>query len=257
MKFFKAQATGNDFIIVDDKQWQPTEAVVNRLCDRHFGIGSDGLVHLRATSTPHMYEWTFYNPDGKEAEMCGNAARATTWFLFSQKQLSEVVVKTQRGQFVGKTLKKEFVEIETTMPAQAIQKYENMFQGRFKDGYLTNTGVPHFVIPVASIEAIKGRAQELAPFIFDPAFGPRGSNLTFFAIRGEDSLDSVTLERGVNDFTLSCGTGVLAAAQVYLYLENRKNLVQVTTPGGQLAVEMMELTAKLSGEAKLVFEGSI
>lgn len=257
MKFFKAQATGNDFIIVDEKQWQPSEAIVSRLCDRHFGIGSDGLVHLRTTSTPKHFEWTFYNPDGNEAEMCGNAARATTWFLFLQKQLSEVVVKTQRGQFVGKTLREEFVEIETTVPAQAIQKFDNMFQGRFKDGYLTNTGVPHFVIPVANIEAVMGRAQELAPFIFDPAFGSRGSNLTFFAIQGEDSLDSVTLERGVNDFTLSCGTGVLAAAQVYLNLKSRKNVVQVKTPGGQLAVEMMESTAKLSGEAKLVFEGSI
>jgi diaminopimelate epimerase len=257
MKFFKAQATGNDFIIVDDKQWQASEAVVSRLCDRHFGIGSDGLVHLRSTSNPQQFEWTFYNPDGKEAEMCGNAARATTWFLFLQKQLSEVVVKTLRGQFVGKTLRDEFVEIETTMPAEAIQKFDNMFQGRFKEGYLTNTGVPHFVIPVANIEAMMGRAQELAPFIFDPAFGTRGSNLTFFAIQGDNALDSVTLERGVNDFTLSCGTGVLAAAQVYLYLKNRKNVVQVKTPGGQLAVEMMGLTAKLSGEAKLVFEGSI
>ncbi len=265
MKFFKAQATGNDFIIVDENQWQPSKAIVSRLCDRHFGIGSDGLVHLRSTSIPQQFEWTFYNPDGNEAEMCGNAARATTWFLFLQKQLSEVVVKTQRGQFVGKTLRNEFVEIETTMPAEAIQKFDNMFQGRFKEGYLTNTGVPHFVIPVANIEAVMGRAQELSPFIFDPAFGPRGSNLTFFAIQGDDTLDSVTLERGVNDFTLSCGTGVLAAAQVYLYLKNRKNLVQVTTPGGQLAVEMMgdeakssgQLTAKLSGEARLVFEGSI
>ncbi len=265
MKFFKAQATGNDFIIVDDKQWQPDEAVVNRLCDRHFGIGSDGLVHLRSTPTSQQFEWTFYNPDGKEAEMCGNAARATTWFLFLQKQLSEVVVKTQRGQFVGKTLRDEFVEIETTMPADPIQRYDNMFQGRFKEGYLTNTGVPHFVIPVASIAAVMGRAQELAPFIFDSAFGSRGSNLTFFAVQSEDTLDAVTLERGVNDFTLSCGTGVLAAAQVYLHLKNRKSVVQVKTPGGQLAVQMMnsgvkspgQLTAKLSGEAKLVFEGSI
>jgi diaminopimelate epimerase len=257
MKFFKVQATGNDFIIVDEKRWQPTEAIVNQLCDRHFGIGSDGLVHLRATSISNQFEWTFYNPDGKEAEMCGNAARATTWFLYLQKQLSVVVVKTQRGEFVGKTLRKEFVEIETTIPAQAIQKYENMFQGRFKEGFFTDTGVPHFVIPVANIEMVMGRAQELSPFIFDPAFGPRGSNLTFFAIQETGALDSVTLERGVNDFTLSCGTGVLAAAQVYLYLKNRKNVVHVKTPGGQLMVEMMELTAKLSGDAKLVFEGSI
>ncbi len=258
MKFFKAQATGNDFIIINDEQWQPTAEIVRELCDRHFGVGSDGLVHLRPSTEGHRFEWTFYNPDGREAEMCGNAARATTWFLFSQNKLSEVVVKTQHAEFVGRTLRKEFVEIEIELPAGTIEKKENMFQGKFEKGYLTNTGVPHFVIPVPSLENIFGRAQELAPFIFDTAFGPRGSNLTFYAELAEGSLHSVTLERGVNDFTLSCGTGVLAAAQVYLNLKNQKNLVQVQTPGGKLAVEILATAkAKLSGETKLVFEGSI
>jgi diaminopimelate epimerase len=258
MKFFKAQATGNDFIIVNEATWQPTESLVSALCHRHFGIGSDGLVHLRQGGANNLFEWTFYNPDGREAEMCGNAARATTWFLHSHKQQSEVVVKTQRGQFVGRTLHKEFVEIETTMPAEKIQKKENMFQGQFREGYLTNTGVPHFVVQVQKLEDVLGRAQELAPYIYDPAFGPRGSNLTFFAPTGENELLAVTLERGVNDFTLSCGTGVLAAAKVYLHLKNTQNRVQVKAPGGHLAVEIIaDDRAKLSGEAKLVFEGSI
>jgi diaminopimelate epimerase len=168
------------------------------------------------------------------------------------------VVKTQRGQFIGKTLRHEFVEIETTIPAGTIEKKENMFQGKFKEGYFTNTGVPHFVIPVNKIADVLERAQELAPFIFDPAFGFCGFNLTFFASQGENLLDSVTLERGVNDFTLSCGTGVLAAGQVYMYLKKKNTQVQVKTPGGALAVEFVaDGKAKLSGEAKLVFEGSI
>jgi diaminopimelate epimerase len=257
MKFFKAQATGNDFIIVNEPQWQPTESLVRGLCNRHFGIGSDGLVFLRPGSTANEFVWTFFNPDGREAEMCGNAARATTWFLYVSKQLSEVLVKTQRGHFRGRTLKKEFVEIETTLPVGQVQKKENVFGGKFKEGYLTDTGVPHFVIPVEKLSDVQNSAQELAPFINDPMFGPRGSNLTFFAAKADSQLDSVTLERGVNDFTLSCGTGVLAAAQVYLYLKNKNTPVQVTTPGGHLAVEIVSADrAKLSGEAKLVFEGS-
>lgn len=258
MKFFKAQATGNDFVIVSEDQWKPTQQQVQKICDRHFGVGSDGLVHLRQGPSQNHFEWTFYNPDGREAEMCGNAARATTWYLFTQKQLKEVFVKTQRGQFVGRTLRPEYVEIETTMPAVKIEKKTNVFGGRFKEGHLTNTGVPHFVIPVLKLEDILERAQELAPFIYDSEFGERGSNLTFFSTTGDLDLRAVTLERGVNDFTLSCGTGVLAAAQVYLYLNNKKGRVQVQTPGGALAVEMMKSGgAQLSGEAKLVFEGSI
>ncbi len=256
MQFYKLQATGNDFIFIKDSQFSPSRELIQKMCDRHRGIGSDGLVFLKPKSN-NEYDWVFFNPDGGEAEMCGNAARAATWFLFQQNSLNEVFVNTRVGQFRGQVLGTEKVVIETDIPATQIRTIKNIFSNRFAQGTLTNTGVPHCVIEVKSLATVMSRAQELSEFIFDPEFGAKGANLTFYCLVSESALEAVTLERGVNDFTLSCGTGVIAAAQIYAQKNNKSGEISVKTPGGELKVEFLNpQRARLSGAAQFVFEGS-
>lgn len=256
MQFFKLQATGNDFIFINALSTIPTREHIAKMCDRHFGIGSDGLVMLSQKSN-NEFDWIFFNPDGGEAEMCGNAARAATWFLYQTQALSEVFVNTRVGTFRGQVLGPNCVMIETTLPASTIRTIHHPFSGRFDLGMLTNTGVPHCVIEVAKLSDVKSLARELSPFIFDLEFGAQGSNLTFYSVQSERSLEVVTLERGVNDFTLSCGTGVIAAAQVYSNQLKTSGEVTVQTPGGELKVEFLNpQRARLSGSVQFVFEGS-
>jgi diaminopimelate epimerase len=258
MQFFKLQATGNDFIFFLDLAAQLQPAQIAQLCDRHLGIGADGLIVLKEKKSTADYEWTFFNPDGHEAEMCGNAARCAMRLLELKKNLKRSKVFTRAGFFNGVVLDDKKVSIETTIPARQITKKEFIFEQRFAQGYLTNTGVPHLVIPLQSLNEVQGRAQELAPFIHDNICGDRGANLTFYSPQSKQELNAVTLERGVNDFTLSCGTGVIAAAQVHSYLQKTPEAVRVQTPGGALSVEFTsENTAKLLGDALFVFEGSI
>ncbi|MBY0384049.1 diaminopimelate epimerase [bacterium] len=258
MQFFKLQATGNDFIFLLEPTANLSSERISHLCDRHRGIGSDGLIVLKEKTGSPEYEWSFYNPDGNEAEMCGNAARCATRLLEKKKGLKTIKVHTRAGFFNGKIVDHKDVTVETTIPQQQIHKSEKIFEQRFSVGYLTNTGVPHMVIPVESLDRLRGREKELSAFIFDSLFGSRGANLTFFSTESVQQLKAVTLERGVNDFTLSCGTGVIAAAQVHRYLQKTTGPIGVQTPGGHLIVDFpQEKIATLTGAAEMVFEGSI
>ena len=258
MQFFKLQATGNDFIFLLEPSEELSAEKIIRLCDRHRGIGSDGLIVLKEKKGSSEYQWTFYNPDGKEAEMCGNAARCAVRLLEKKKGLQTIKVYTRAGFFSGKIVNHTDVSIETTIPQEQIKKSEKIFEQRFPVGYFTNTGVPHMVIPLDSLEGLQVREKELSVFIFDSLFDSRGANLTFFSVDSILQLKAVTLERGVNDFTLSCGTGVIAAAQVYLYLQKIKGPVRVQAPGGPLVVDFPQAkSATLMGAAEMVFEGSV
>lgn len=257
MQFFKLQATGNDFVFVVDPSKSLAASEIRQMCERHYGVGSDGLVVLQSTSSPTEYRWTFYNPDGGEAEMCGNAARAATALVYRLHQQKEVRVETKLGFFRGRVESPQMTTIEMALPSATIRKISPLFMEKFSVGYLTNTGVPHCVIPVSGLEPIKKQAQELSPFIFDAEFGAKGANLTFYSVSSENLLQVVTLERGVNDFTLSCGTGVIAAAQVYSHLENKNAQISIQTPGGSLWVDFSSpQKASLKGAAQFVYEGS-
>ncbi len=258
MRFYKLQATGNDFIFFLKENVTFSREQRERLCHRQYGIGADGLVVLQETG-PAQYTWQFYNADGAEAEMCGNAARAAIYLLSKVEKQNTARVKTMKGFFQGKALAGENVEIRFALPEAPLQKVTHLFSSRFTEGYITNTGVPHCVIPVKDLSTVLSRSAELKEFIYDKHFGTAGANLTFYAVTGEKTLAAATLERGVNDFTLSCGTGVIAAVQVYQYLNPQvQGAITVKAPGGELTVDLSHKPeAVLRGEAQIVFEGSL
>jgi diaminopimelate epimerase len=257
--FYKLQATGNDFIffLASEMKEHLTSEKIVALCARQTGVGADGVAVLHEVGGAWTHKWDFYNSDGGEAEMCGNAARCAT-LLLEQRGAKHVAVQTRVGGFKGGRAADGEIEVIFDIPAGETKELTNVF-GQFPRAYLTNTGVPHCVIPVEKPWDLRPRAKELAPFIFDKLFLPNGSNLTFVNWGGRDAFETVTLERGVNDFTLSCGTGVIAAAKVFADLNEQGGWRKMKAPGGTLSVFYLPGTRQvhLKGPASLVFKGEL
>jgi diaminopimelate epimerase len=274
--FVKIQGAGNDFIFIDLRKTVfgsfsslSRAEFVAKICDRHFGVGADGLVFVEAVASPQTgalashqadLQWDFYNTDGSFAEMCGNAARCMgLWaalyanlprFKFATRAgvvRADVLLPIESGlENPRVTVDLDFVKIEW----QDIH-YKN--QGEDKAAVLVNTGVPHAVVEVPSLDNLSLFKEDIAALRFHPQAGERGANVTFLQ-RGSE-LRTVTFERGVEDFTLACGTGVLAAAAVALRGTHQAK-AELRTPGGVLQV-VLGLTsgATLVGDASVVFVG--
>jgi diaminopimelate epimerase len=270
MELAKYVATGNDFVFIREQAAVLAEAkfkisraeLAKRLCDRHFGVGADGLVIVRGAEgaesdhQQRQWSWDFYNSDGSTAEMCGNASRCMARWLLNNYGL-------QNGRFLAAPGPVAYVNepervvvrldyIDTTMRAVAV-----IAAGRKCSAQLLNTGVPHAVLIVDSLEPYSAHAAIVQVLRHLPEAGANGANVTLLEppIAGE-TWKTVTFERGVEGFTLSCGTGVLAAAAVGLSLTGGTE-AWLRTPGGELSVEFSSAGrgARLMGEAHLVFEG--
>jgi diaminopimelate epimerase len=260
-RFFKMQGCGNDFLITDGihgeaPEFKPSEVAF--LCDRHFGIGADGLVVLKKSEHADV-AWSFYNSDGSVAEMCGNAARCVVRYV-SEKYLpgETVSLETMVGVVKGRLLSKEEVEI-SLLPQKDFEFHHeehvlDLGTGVFQV-YSTNTGVPHAVLEVKSlsgypIEEVGAKIQS------HPIFQPKGTNVTFFERFGGKRIFATTYERGVNAETLACGTGAAAAALVFCELYLETPAIHVGVPGGELQVDFSPVSRVLllRGKAEYVYD---
>lgn len=256
--FKKYHGTGNDFIVIDNRilMWEPTRGQVSFLCDRHFGIGADGLM-LLTWLADYDFGMVYYNSDGAESTMCGNGGRCMTAFakslnLVNEKAIfravdgvHEAILLSQNGQEASIRLKMKDTEIGQ-------DEHDDIF---------IDTGSPHFVRfvdDVLQIDVCK-TGRELR---YDSRFGRAGTNVDFVQVTGQ-GLHVRTYERGVENETLSCGTGVTAAALAFNYkTQGISAPVMITTQGGDLKV-CFERRGRvftdiwLEGPARLVFEGSI
>lgn len=254
--FFKYQGTGNDFIILDNRNSQYnhiSEKQVSHLCDRKFGIGADGLM-LFNKKAGYDFEMKYYNADGRESSMCGNGGRCIVRFAIEQG----VHQFTYRFWAIDGEH-----EAEIDNHNQVRLKMSDVRQVEDHDTYMIlNTGSPHFVKfanDVMNIDVVEtGRdIRNSKPF------EKEGINVNFVENTGEDSILVRTYERGVEDETLSCGTGVTAAALVSAHNNRGFNRVEVTTPGGNLSVEFTKISDSifeniwLCGPAEFVFKGEI
>jgi diaminopimelate epimerase len=260
--FHKMHGCGNDFLIIDylgahAPEFFPSEVAF--LCDRHFGLGADGLVVLYEASGAHA-GWHFYNSDGSPAEMCGNAARCVIRYLADRHYPEEVPISlsTEIGIIRGKRLETENL-IEITLSPQPVKNFqyeqklvvagENSFDVNF-----INTGVPHAVIEVKDLSTypILDVGKRL---LKHPAFGEAGTNVTFFQRVVGQKIRATTFERGVEHETFACGTGVAAAAIVYSETFLQPFPIQVETPGGTLEVDVSPVSNMLllRGPAEYVY----
>lgn len=254
--FFKYQGTGNDFVILenrDNKYDGLTPSQVKRICDRRFGVGSDGLMLLN--KHPELdFEMKYFNADGNESSMCGNGGRCLVQFAKDQGMFKS----TYRFMAVDGTH-----EADIDMQNKVRLKMKDVDKVDYHNSYaILNTGSPHFVKfaeDVANIDV----AETGHDIRYSKTFAAEGINVNFVETTNEDSIFVRTYERGVEDETLSCGTGVTASALMNAHNEKGFNRVEVRTPGGHLSVEFNKIDDEhfdniwLCGPAEFVYKGEI
>lgn len=269
LKFKKMQGAGNDFVVIDNREYQlrlkELIELAPRICARRFGVGSDGLLVLNSPLIDGLdYTMIYRNSDGSDAGMCGNGARCLALFAFQSGFGREQKFNVHDNIYRAKIRSKSDVEI--TFPVKSkIEPITLENQLLFK----VNTGTEHVVKELSKKEDLedeKALRDEGRYFRLHEYFQPLGTNVNFFYGSGENELMLQTYERGVEDLTLACGTGAIASALVWHYLkrdgqESRKEY-SVITRGGNLSVEFSfnpesgsYSMIKLKGKAYTVFDG--
>ncbi|MFZ4401426.1 MAG: diaminopimelate epimerase [Bacteroidales bacterium] len=256
LNFSKYHGAGNDFILIDNRKDKITLncSEVAFLCNRHLGIGADGLMLLNS-SEQHDFEMQYFNSDGNESSMCGNGGRCITAFASKLGIIDKHTLFTAIDGLHTAKITKDNGSIKTIRlqlsDVKKIQAFDNYF--------LLNTGSPHYVQFVDDVKAIDV-ATEGSKIRYDHRFAPEGLNVNFVEIK-ENFIFVRTYERGVEAETLSCGTGVTASALAYAFDKNIEKL-SIHTLGGKLTVSFEKHNAAfknvfLEGEASFVFEGKI
>ncbi len=261
IKFTKACASGNDFIIIDNRSGimdgiNIKNFVIN-VCRRKFSVGADGLI-LIEPSYRADFKWRFFNSDGSEAEMCGNGGRSVIKYAYLNGIAKErVCFETKVGLIEGEIDKeRDTVKIRLTKPWGAKYDYPIRIDGRKYMISSVNTGVPHVVIFLNDIESLDiislGRKIRFHEF-----FKPAGTNVNFVRIVGRSTIHVRTYERGVEDETLSCGTGAVASAFIGYKKGFLSSPVEVNTKGGEILRVYMDKddSVYLEGKAAIIYEG--
>ena len=256
---------GNDFVLIDNRAQSISlsrDQIVH-LCDRHRGVGADGLILLvPCASRKADWAWQFYNNDGSTGEMCGNGARCFARFVQKRTGLShDFTFETEAGILMAR-FHGHSITVSLTKPENLRLNDQVILSGGPQAIHSLNTGVPHAVIFVP--DADKAMVQQLGPEIRrHPDFGAKGTNVNFVQVLGPNHVRVRTFERGVEGETLACGTGVTASALIASRVHKFSSPVKVQVQGGdQLEVSFKENNGdfsdvQLSGPAEFVFEGRI
>ncbi|AGK60196.1 diaminopimelate epimerase [Archaeoglobus sulfaticallidus PM70-1] len=270
IKFVKLHGNGNDFVLVDEfsgtiipEDRKPE--FVRAVCHRRFGVGADGALFVQRSEKADV-RFRYFNSDGSEAEMCGNGIRCFTRYLVDEGYANDIVkVETLAGVLELEVSNGEKFLVKVNMGRVRkraedvpVNTEKEFFWGErigSMEVYAVNSGVPHAVIFVDEIDhmdiippARKIRYHELFP---------HGINVNFVSVAGENELRIRTYERGVEDETLSCGTGSVASAFVAKELGYVSDPVRVITKGGELIIEFDGDIAYMSGSANRVFDGEL
>lgn len=252
--FYKYQGTGNDFVLIDNRSlFFPNENIelIRKLCDRKFGVGADGLMLLENIEQ-YDFKMVYYNADGNESTMCGNGGRCIAAFA---KQLG--IVK-DKGKFMAIDGVHDFTIDKDNVHLRMIDVAEIKMD---KNDYVLFTGSPHYVSFRTALSQIN-ILEEAQKVRYNDTFKEKGINVNFVEIK-EDNVSMRTYERGVEDETLSCGTGTVAVALCVAHIRNQSaGQINIKTPGGILSVAFMKYENKytdiwLIGAANFVFSGTI
>lgn len=254
LHFYKYQGTGNDFVIIDNRSKffdLSNTALIAKLCDRRFGIGADGFMLLE-NEQGYDFKMVYYNADGNESSMCGNGGRCLVAFAHKMNVFAESTTFLAVDGLHEASIKDGIVNLK--MIDVTTVENNNTFSW-------LNTGSPHYVSQVNDIQNFpvfnEGKAIR-----YNERFKAEGTNVNFVEKIGENEIFVRTYERGVEDETYSCGTGVTAAALV----SSNNGLISpiaIKTLGGNLSVAFKSdnkggfTDVYLCGPAELVFEGDI
>lgn len=266
LPFAKLQGSGNDFIVVDNRAnlIKDGRSLAMILCPRKTGIGADGLLLLEESQGAD-FKMRIFNPDGSEAEMCGNGARCLAQFAYlkgivGRRCRFETLAGIISCQIQGRQGRK--VKIGMEEPQDLRSNLRLSLKGEIYEGHYLNTGVPHFVLFTPRVDQVP--LEKLAPSIRNhPKFRPQGTNVDFVEVEKGGTLKVRTYERGVEEETLACGTGAVASALTSNLTCGIPSPVRVKMKGGDLFVYFERAKDNsfsgifLEGEARLIFEGKI
>ena len=263
LRFTKMNGAGNDFVMLDNRagQIRLSAEQISRICDRHRGVGADGILVLEKAANGADFRMRYYNADGGEAEMCGNGARCFARFANREAGAQGHITFETPAGVIGAELQGETVTLQMSEPHDLRLNFV-LPEFRSEPIHFINSGVPHVVVPVEKIEKIDVR-RDGALVRRHAMFSPKGANVNFLEKRGPQHIAIRTYERGVEDETLACGTGVVASSLIFAAKENVKGPIAVTVRGGSdLKVDFKKdgenfTGVTLSGPAEFVFEGTI
>lgn len=256
--FYKYQGTGNDFVMIDNRaQTFPKTDVslINKLCDRKFGIGADGLILLENDDATD-FKMVYYNADGNESTMCGNGGRCIVAFAYDLE-----IIKNQTSFIAVDGLHHATINKDDIVALQMIDVVKDTITLGENNEFLF-TGSPHHVEIVENISAydVFNNGKNIR---YSTIYSPGGTNVNFVEKVEENHFKIRTYERGVEDETLSCGTGATAVA-IAMYHTNKANdkTIAIDVEGGKLAISFEEdnekyFDVKLIGPAKQVFKGEL
>ncbi|MGE9270483.1 MAG: diaminopimelate epimerase [Verrucomicrobiales bacterium] len=266
LHFYKMNGAGNDFVVVDnrDLSLNLTGPQIELLCDRHRGIGADGLLAVEPAEQGADFKFRYYNADGGEAEMCGNGARCFGRFTSA---LLDEPADCVRFETIAGILSAEMVDdnirIAMSDPVDLNMEVDASIEGLESTLHSVNTGVPHVVAFVENLANTD--VQKFGSAVrYHDRFSPSGTNVNFAQVIEPGHIAIRTYERGVEDETLACGTGMVACALMHHLNEGAPSPIKVDVRGGDTLEIGFEKSGDrqfskvtLTGPADFVFEGDI
>jgi diaminopimelate epimerase len=263
--FSKMNGAGNDFIFIDNRSRKiqlQSEQIV-RMCDRHKGIGADGIILLVPCQSGRAdWAWDFYNSDGSSAEMCGNGARCFAKFVRRLTGAKGNLSFETRAGIITADFHGDNVKVQLTAPKELRLRQQVKLSIGPTEIHSLNTGVPHAALFVP--DADQAMVQPLGAEIRrHPHFAPKGTNVNFVQVLAPGKIRVRTYERGVEGETLACGTGVTASALIAAELHGFSSPVDVQVQSGDMLQISFEkangqfTNIGLAGPAEFVFDGRI
>jgi diaminopimelate epimerase len=272
MEFTKIQGVGNDFIILNNMNLRlplkKIPSIAKKLCERRVSIGADGLMVVDFPEGDADFKMRFYNSDGSIGEMCGNGARCISRYAYINKIAGKVMkFETLAGTVEAEILQNRLIKVQLNNP-EKIELYLNIKidDKSYECSYieLGNPGLPHLVVnyPDLANTDVSQIPNIAKKFRYYKEF-PKGANVNFYDILDDSTVIIKTFERGVEDFTLACGTGAGSTA-VALLLKNyiKNNKVKLFVPGGELLIEVKKSTEKIEklfliGDTNIIAVGKV
>ncbi len=265
--FEKMSGTGNDFVLIDNRGLNITQeeqiSLAKQICRRKFSVGADGLIFIEESKIADL-KWNFYNADGSVAEMCGNGARCAARFAYQQQIAGKkMTLETLAGIVAAEICEGEDI-VKVTMPRPTDFRLELSLSLNETEYPVTfvNTGVPQTVIFVEEDDVpVKKWGRKVR---FHSLFEPEGTNANFVKLLPDGKLKVRTYERGVEDETMACGTGAVAAALYGSMLKGLESPVEVVTSGGDILTIIFDLqdgpiasNVFLQGPTRLICTGNL
>ena len=281
INFFKMHGLGNDFILINDldNKIDHYSKLAVKLCDRHFGIGADGIILIKNTKLKKAdFKMRIFNSDGSEAEMCGNGIRCFAHYLHindltEKKKLSiETLAGLIKPEIIDYGPHESTVKVNMGEPAYSLESldinkelldddidklwdYPLIIEGKEYELNGASMGNPHMVIYVDDLKDIN--LKKLGPIIEENPLFKKGTNVEFVKIVSKNELDIKVWERGAG-ITLACGTGACATAAVSIDQDRVNNNVKINLPGGPLKISKNENNEMMmTGPSTFVFKGEI